>query len=121
MVDSDATQCREAIIKDIITIYIEVIGFFDECEKQAISEKTNMARDFKIDSDDLSLAIAEIYRHFLVKPTQTELDDVQTIGEIADLVIAHDGHAAAPYTTYQPTSAWPQWMKALAKKIGFSS
>lgn len=121
MADSHVDQSREAFIKDIITIYIEVIGFFDEREQQTISEKTNMAKDFKIDSDDLSLAIAEIYRHFSVEPTQAELDRVQTIGDIADLVIAHNGHAAEPYTAYQPTSAWPQWIKALAKKIGFSS
>ena len=110
MVNNKTIPSREAIIDDIITIYIEVIGFFDDHEKERIDENTNMAKDFKVDSDDLSLSIAEIFKHFSVSPTQLALDNVKTIGDMADLIIAHGGYSDTPYTTYKPESAWPGWI-----------
>ena len=121
MDSTNTALSRQEIIDEIIKIYIEVIGFFDDSEKQRLSESTNMAEDFNIDSDDLSLSIAEIYRHFSVSPTQSELDRTKTIGDMADLVIKHNGRASKPYTTYEPKSSCIQWMKTLAERVGFKS
>ena len=119
MDNTNAAPSRQEIVDDIIRIYIEVIGFFGDSEKKRLSERTNMAEDFKVDSDDLSLSIAEIYRHFSVSPAQSELDHAKTIGDMADLVIKHNGRACKPYAAYEPQPSCPQWMKTLAKKVGF--
>ena len=80
---------RESVITEIITIFIDTIGFFDEKEKASINEITNMAQDFKVDTDDLSLAIMNIEKHFSVDPSFDEWLQAPTIGEIADLIIRH--------------------------------
>jgi len=80
---------RESVITEIITIFIDTIGFFDAKEKASISEITNMAQDFKVDTDDLSLAIMNIENHFSINPSFDEWLQVPTIGEIADLIIRH--------------------------------
>ncbi len=78
---------REAVIKDIISIFIEEIGFFDDHEKKTINENTHIIKDFKIDGDDISFFIMEIEKYFSVKPTIEDWGEVVRLYEIADVVI----------------------------------
>jgi len=78
---------REAVIKDIIAIFIEEIGFFDEDEKKTINENTDIVKDFKIDGDDISFFIMELEKYFSVKPTLEEWGQVTRLHEIADVII----------------------------------
>ncbi len=80
---------REAVIKDIIIIFIEEIGFFNEDEKQSINENTHIVRDFKIDGDDLSFFLLELSKYFSIKPSLDEWGQAVTIQQLADLIIKY--------------------------------
>lgn len=108
---------RNTIIRDIIKIYVEVTQYFTPEQQSSLNEHTKITKEFKIDSDDLSYAIAEIYRYFSIAPSQEELDGIWTVGDMADLVIKHNGHAKEPYTIYEPVSAFPEWIKKPSVKL----
>ena len=78
---------REAVIKEIISVFIKEIGFFSEDEKETINENTHIVKDFKIDGDDISFFIMELEKHFSVKPTLEEWGQVARLHEIADVII----------------------------------
>jgi len=60
---------KDQVIETIIDIFIRVIGFI---KREEISRTTNPAKDFYIYTDDLSLYIAEVERHFGIKTPPCE-------------------------------------------------
>ncbi len=78
---------REAVIKEIISIFIEEIGFFNEDEKKTVNKNTHIVKDFKIDGDDISFFIKALEKHFSVKSALEEWGEVARIHEIADVII----------------------------------
>ena len=78
---------KDRAIDLIIDIFVRVIGFI---EKREVSKDTNAARDFRIHTDDLSLFLMEIERHFGIDATQKEwLGIGGTMEDIASLVLKH--------------------------------
>jgi len=80
---------RESVIKDVITIFIDVIGFLSSDEKSLVNEKTDIIKDFKVDGDDATEVIMELEKHFKIDACQEEWGKVSRIYEIADLIIKH--------------------------------
>lgn len=78
---------RDPVIQMVIDTFVRVVGFV---AREEVSSATNPTRDFRIDTDDLSLFIAEIERHFGIDVPQSEWDRLDgTLGSVADLVLRH--------------------------------
>lgn len=43
---------RGSVIKDVITIFIDAIGFLCDDEKKMVNSDTNIIKDFNVDADD---------------------------------------------------------------------
>jgi len=84
-----AKVTREAVIKNIISIFIKEIGFFNEDEKKAINENTHIVKDFKVDGDDISFFLLELGKYFSIKPSLEEWGKAVTIHQLADLIIKY--------------------------------
>lgn len=83
---SDIPTKRQAT-KTVIDIFVHTIGFID---KKDVLPTTNGATDFYIDTDDLSLFLMAVEKHFGIKPTQNEWSSIGgTMEEIAGLVLRH--------------------------------
>lgn len=80
---------REKIIKDVIAIFIEVIGFLNDDEKISVNEGTDIIKDFKVDGDDATEVIMELEKYFTINASHEEWGKVSKIHEIADLIIKH--------------------------------
>ncbi len=80
---------RELIIKDVIAIFIDVIGFLSDDEKKMVNENTHIIKDFNVDGDDATEVDLALERHFSVKPTPDEWSKANLMYEIADLIIKH--------------------------------
>jgi len=80
---------RESVIKDVIAIFIDVIGFLTDDEKKMVNENTHIIKDFNVDGDDATEVGMAIEKHFSVKPTLEEWGQVALMHEIADLIIKH--------------------------------
>ncbi len=80
---------RESVIKDVITIFIDVIGFLTDDEKKMVNENTHIIKDFNVDGDDATEVDMALEKHFSVKPTPEEWSKVDLMHEIADLIIQH--------------------------------
>ncbi len=80
---------RKSVIKDVITIFIDVIDFLSSDEKSLVSEKTDIIKDFKVDGDDATEVIMELEKHFTINASHEEWGKVSRIYEIADLIIKH--------------------------------
>ncbi len=86
---SEAKVTREAVIQDVIDIFIETLGFLDEDEKASVNENTHIINDFNVvDIDSMAFGIA-LVEHFSVKPDLEEWGRAARIGEVADLFIKH--------------------------------
>ncbi|MBN4081926.1 MAG: hypothetical protein COC05_01540 [Gammaproteobacteria bacterium] len=86
---SDKKIIREAVIKDVIDIFIETLGFLDEAEKKSVNENTHIIKDFNVvDIDSMAFDIA-LVEHFLVKPDLEEWGQAAHIREVADLFIKY--------------------------------
>lgn len=78
---------KEQVIETVIDIFVREIGFID---RKDVFPATNGATDFYIDTDDLSLFLMAVEKHFGIKPTQKEWFGIGgTMEEIADLVLHH--------------------------------
>jgi acyl carrier protein len=85
--DKSAAQYREQVIKVVIDIFVRVVGFV---AREEVSSTTNPTKDLHIDTDDLSLFIAKIERHFDIDVAQSEWDGLDgTLGSVANLVLRH--------------------------------
>jgi len=80
---------RESVIRDVIAIFIDVIGFLSDDEKKMVNENTHIIKDFDVDGDDATEVGMALEKHFSVKPTLDEWSQVALMHEIADLIIKH--------------------------------
>lgn len=78
---------KKQATETVIDIFVRTIEFI---EKKDVLPTTNGATDFYIDTDDLSLFLMAVEKHFGVKPTQDEWFSIGgTMEEIAGLVLNH--------------------------------
>ena len=78
---------KEQVIEEVIDIFVRVIGFID---RGKVSRTTNVAKDFYIYTDDLSIFADEVVKHFDINSPPEEWSNVgQTIEGIADFVLQH--------------------------------
>ena len=78
---------REKVIETVIDIFVRVIGFI---EREEVCPTTNGATDFRIDTDDLTIFLMEVEKHFGINAPQEEWFNIGgTMEEIADLVLRH--------------------------------
>jgi len=80
---------RESVIKEVITIFIDVINFLDDDEKLSVNEQTDITKDFKVCGDEDMEFIVVLEKHFKIDAGQKEWSKVSRIYEIADLIIKH--------------------------------
>jgi acyl carrier protein len=87
MENDNVGPAKDQVIETVIDIFVRVIGFI---ERKDVSSATNPAKDFNIDTDDLSLFIAEIEKHFHISASQSEWFNIDgTIESVAGLVLRH--------------------------------
>ncbi len=67
---------RESVIKEVIAIFIDVIGFLTDDEKNMVNEYTHIIKDFNVDGDDATEVGMALEKHFSVKPTLEEWGQV---------------------------------------------
>ena len=67
--DNGGSAQKDQMIETVIDIFVRVTGFI---ERQDVSRATNPAKDFHIDTDDLSLFIAKVEEHFKISAPQSE-------------------------------------------------
>ena len=85
--DNDVSVQRDQIIETVIDIFVRVIGFI---EREKVSKVTNPPKDFYIHTDDLSIFILEIEKHFHISASQSEWFSIDgTLESVADLVLRH--------------------------------
>ena len=78
---------KKQATETVIDIFVRTIGFI---ERKDVFPGTNGATDFHIDTDDLSLFLMAVEKHFGIKPTQDEWFSIGgTMEEIAELVLNH--------------------------------
>lgn len=77
-------ELEDRVIEKITDIFVAVIG---STEKQEVSPTANLTRGFHMDSDDRSRFAAEVIAHFGIESTQEEWYRIETIEEVADLVL----------------------------------
>lgn len=76
---------KDEVIETIIDIFVRVVGFI---ERKEVSATTNLDKDFYIHTDDLTIFLLEIEKHFGFKPSPKEWLPVDgTIEAIADFVL----------------------------------
>ncbi|MCF6336843.1 MAG: hypothetical protein L3J84_02670 [Gammaproteobacteria bacterium] len=80
---------REAVIEHVILTFIDNIGYLSESEKLSVNENTDIIKDFKMNTDDATLMIMDLKKHFSVNPSHEEWLQLSSIGETADLIIKH--------------------------------
>ncbi len=78
---------RELIIKDVIAIFIDVIGFLTEDEKKMVNKNTHMIKDFNVDGDDATEVDMALEKYFSVKISVEDWGQAVLIHEIADVII----------------------------------
>jgi len=80
---------RESVIKEVIAIFIEVVGHLTDDEKKMVNKNTHIIKDFNVDGDDATEVGMALEKYFSVKPTLDEWAQVALMYEIADLIIKH--------------------------------
>ncbi len=80
---------RESVVKDVIRIFIDTIDFLSDDEKSSVNENTDIIKDFKMNTDDATLMIMNLEKHFSVSPSYEEWRQVSSIRETADLILKH--------------------------------
>ncbi len=78
---------RESVVKDVIRIFIDTIDFLSDDEKSSVNENTDIIKDFKMNTDDATLMIMNLEKHFSVSPSYEEWRQVSSIRETADLIL----------------------------------
>lgn len=80
---------RESVVKDVIRIFIHTIDFLSDDEKSSVNENTDIIKDFKMNTDDATLMIMNLEKHFSVSPSYEEWRQVSSLRETADLILKH--------------------------------
>ncbi|MCF6322818.1 MAG: hypothetical protein L3J89_00600 [Gammaproteobacteria bacterium] len=78
---------RKSVIKDVIAIFIDVIGFLNDDEKKMVNENTHIIKDFNIDGDDATEVDMALEKYFSVKLSIEDWGQAVLIHEIADVII----------------------------------
>jgi len=78
---------RESVIKDVISIFIDAIAFLDEDEKRMVNKNTHIIKDFKMQDCDFLVFDMELEKHFSVKFSNEDWEQMVHIDEIADLIM----------------------------------
>lgn len=82
---ASALPSKDEVIEAVIDIFVRVVGFIDRTE---ISRETNVDTDFYIHTDDLTIFLLEVEKHFGLKPHPEEWLPVGgTIDSIAEFVL----------------------------------
>lgn len=85
--ESIGPPSRDQVIEAIIDIFVREIGFI---EREEISPRTHIVKDFRIDTDDLSWFAEAVVKHFSLNVTPKEWLAIEpTIEGIADFVLCH--------------------------------
>lgn len=83
------TLSRDEVIEKVIDIFVDVIGFI---EREEVAPTTNGAKDFHIDTDDLSFFAEAVEKYFGISTPLSEewpANFEPTMAGIADFVIHH--------------------------------
>jgi hypothetical protein len=96
--NAEALPSKDQVIETVIDIFVRVIGFI---ERKDVSRTTNIAKDFYIDTDDLTIFADEVVKHFDINSPPEEWSNVgDTIEGIASFVLDHlskkQGHSEIP-------------------------
>jgi hypothetical protein len=62
-IEAPPAPSKEEIIEKVIDIFIDEIGFIERSE---VSKDTNIVKDFKIDTDDLSFFLESALDYFRI-------------------------------------------------------
>ncbi|WP_394754191.1 acyl carrier protein [Crenothrix sp.] len=85
--NAGAISSKDEIIETVIDIFVREIGFI---EREEVSRATHIVKDFYIYTDDLSLFLLAVEKHFGIKPATEEWSSFEpTIERIADFVLQH--------------------------------
>ena len=82
-----ASSSKDQVTETVLDILVRVTGVV---ERETVSGATNPAMDLRIDTDDLSVFIAEVEKRFHIDASQDEwlaLDG--TIESVSSLVLRH--------------------------------
>ena len=80
---------RESVIKDVITIFIDVIGFLTEDEKKMVNRSTHIVKDFNVAGGDIAEFGVALEKYFSVKIGTKGWGKAVLIHEIADVIIKY--------------------------------
>jgi len=78
---------RESVIKEVIAIFIDVIGFLSDDEKKMVNKNTHIIKDFNVDGDDAVEVDMALEKHFSIKISNEDWGQAVLIHEIADVII----------------------------------
>jgi len=78
---------RESVIKDVITIFIDVIGFLSDDEKKRVNRDTHIINDFKMQDCDFLVFNMDLDKHFFIKMNNEDWEQAILVGEVADVII----------------------------------
>ncbi|MEB0013450.1 DUF1493 family protein [Glaciimonas sp. Cout2] len=81
-------QTREEVLEIIMDIFVVEIGFI---ERKEISPTTDVTKDFKIDSDDLSFFVEAVEKHFDMSAPEGEWEKIAVFNDMADLIMLYRG------------------------------
>ena len=81
-------QTREEVLEIIMDIFVVEIGFI---EREEISPTTHVTKDFKIYTDDLTIFLNAVEKHFDMLAPLEEWSKIATFNETADLVMLYRG------------------------------
>lgn len=77
---------KKEVLDKVIDIFVKVIGFIP---KEQVYPDSNLTKDFKIYTDDLSLFIKYVDEYFCLNSTPEEWTNIATLDQIANFVISH--------------------------------
>ncbi len=80
---------RKSVIKDVITIFIDVINFLTADEKKMVNRNTHIIKDFNVGGGDAAEFGVALEKYFLVKISTKGWGQAVLIHEIADVIIKH--------------------------------
>lgn len=84
----------------IIAILTDMVVDADDgfTRKEDVLPSSDLVADLRIDDFNLTVLVVDIIKRFRIKPSQEEMSEVRTVGQLADLVLA----LLAAGRTYDP-------------------
>lgn len=103
---------RQALVTAVIDIFVSTIGFIP---RDKVNEHTRFLTDFNIIDDDLTVFVLEVQKAFPLNAPREEWQAIETIGQIADLIIRCREHPE-DYPP-QPPSRLKRTLASLKQKL----